>query len=118
MNDPLSDQAFEKWYDSRHSSGYFDTALSGWQACARIARENRWVAFSEHELVRLQPVSSDMLNRDLFERNRSRAKAEEIPRKGVKMGFRFRIFPLARTFFIRTERPDGGQLSCRQTNLS
>jgi hypothetical protein len=34
------------------------------------------------------------------------------------MGFRFRIFPLARTFFIRTERPDGGQLSCRQTNLS
>ena len=23
------------------------------------------------------------------------------------MGFRFRIFPLARTFFIRTERPDG-----------
>jgi hypothetical protein len=67
MNDPLSDQAFEKWYDSRHSSGYFDTALSGWQACARIARENRWVAFSEHELVRLQPVSSDMLNRDLFD---------------------------------------------------
>ena len=67
MNDPLSDQVFEKWYDSKHLTAYFDTALSGWQACARIARQNRWAAFSETKLVRLQPVSSfDILNQDLF----------------------------------------------------
>jgi hypothetical protein len=59
MNDPLSDQAFEKWHDSKHSSGYFDTALSDWQACARIVRQNRWAAFSENELVRLQTASGD-----------------------------------------------------------
>ena len=31
------------------------------------ARENRWAAFSENELVRLQPAYHDMLNRDLFD---------------------------------------------------
>jgi hypothetical protein len=31
------------------------------------ARENRWAAFDENELVRLQPASHDMLNRDLFD---------------------------------------------------
>jgi hypothetical protein len=67
MNDPLSDQAFEKWYHSKHSTAYFDTAWAGWRECARRARENRWAAFSENELVRLQPDSSNMLNRDLFD---------------------------------------------------
>jgi hypothetical protein len=69
MSDALSDQAFEKWYDSnpKYSTAYYETALAGWQACAERARENRWAAFSEDELVRLQPVSSDMLNRDLFD---------------------------------------------------
>jgi hypothetical protein len=67
MNDPLSDQAFEKWYNSKHSTAYFDTAWAGWRECARRARENRWAAFSENELVRLQPDSSNMLNRDLFD---------------------------------------------------
>ncbi len=65
MNDPLSDQALEKWYTFKHSTAYFDTALAGWRECARRARENRWAAFSENELVRLQPA--DMLNRDLFD---------------------------------------------------
>ena len=67
MNDPVSDQALEKWYNSKYSTAYFDTALAGWRECARRARENRWAAFSENELVRLQPVSSNMLNRDLFD---------------------------------------------------
>jgi hypothetical protein len=48
MNDPLSDQAFEKWYNSKHSTAYFDTALAGENALVgraktdgpRLARTN------------------------------------------------------------------------------
>jgi hypothetical protein len=69
MEDALSDQAFEEWYDTiaKYSTTRLDTALAGWRACAKRVRENRWTAFSEPELARLQPASSDLLNRDLFD---------------------------------------------------
>ena len=56
MEDALSDQAFEEWYNTiaKYSTTRLDTALAGWRACAKRARENRWAAFSEPELARLR----------------------------------------------------------------
>ena len=54
----LSDQAFEEWYNSlTKCSIRYDTALAGWQACARRIRENRWAAFSQREFEDLRRLS-------------------------------------------------------------
>jgi hypothetical protein len=55
MSNALSEQEFEKWYEShaKYSTHSSDTALAGWQACAQQARKNHWAAFSPEELREL-----------------------------------------------------------------